>query len=396
MTKQSVNMMKKLPLVLSAACLLVVGLSGCETMGSMGSALPDKKVDYKKSRQASTSLEIPPDLTSDTMAPGGVDIGGVSPPVTTYSAYKTGQRQARSGGGRDVLPVTANIEMLHDGDKHWLVIEGSPNAVWSKTIDFWQDMGVVLIEQDPTAGVMRTDWIENRANIKSDMITDFVRRTLNSIYSSGTRDQFRVRLERASAGRTELYLTHSQMVEKLVGEFGATDVEADRSVWVQGNSDHELEAIMLNKLMAYMGAAEQRSRQASAASAGGAGGKPRSQLTALGNSSQLQVYSDFPRTWRLVGIAMNRVGFTVEDRNRSAGAYYVRYNDPSREQPKEGMLSKMAFWRSTDKGVAQRYIIQVNEVSSSESMVTVLNEDGSAADASTSRRMLSLIQGQLK
>jgi outer membrane protein assembly factor BamC len=148
------------------------------------------------------------------------------------------------------------------------------------------------------------------------------------------------------------------MVEKLVGEFGATDVEADRSVWVQGNSDHELEAIMLNKLMAYMGAAEQRSRRASAASTGGASGTPQSQLTTVGNGSQLQVYSDFPRTWRLVGIAMNRVGFTVEDRNRSAGAYYVRYNDPSREQPKEGVLSKMAFWKSSDKGVAQRYIIQ--------------------------------------
>ncbi len=388
---QSVNMMKINPIHILVAGMLVFGLSACESM-NLGSALPDKKVDYKKSRQASGNLEIPPDLTSDTMAEGGVDFGGTSPAVTTYSAYKSGKRKAGSGGGRDVLPLNPNIVMQNDGDKHWLVIQGSPNAVWGKTIDFWQEMGIVLVEQDPTAGVMRTDWIENRANIKSDFVTNFVRKTLNSLYSSGTRDQFRVRLERGSSGRTELYLTHSQMVEKLVGEFGSTDVEADRSVWAQGKPDHELEAIMLNKIMAYMGASDQRSRQVSSASSSG---KPLSQLTTSG-TPRLQVYSDFPRTWRLVGIAMNRVGFTVEDRNRSNGAYYVRYNDPSGEQPKEGMLSKMAFWKSDDKGVAQRYVIQVQEVSSSESSVTILNEDGSPADASTSGRMLSLIHSQLR
>ncbi|HBH34878.1 MAG TPA: hypothetical protein DDW45_00195 [Gammaproteobacteria bacterium] len=391
--KQSVNMMKKNAIHLLIAGMLVFGLSACESM-SVGNVLPEKEVDYKKSRQASGNLEIPPDLTSDTMAPGGVDFGGTSPAVTTYSAYKSGQRKAGSGGGRDVLPLNPKITMENDGDKHWLVIQGSPNAVWTKTIDFWQDMGIILVEQDPTAGVMRTDWIENRANIKSDFITNFVRKTLNSLYSSGTRDQFRVRLERGTGGRTELYLTHSQMVEKLVGEYGSRDVEADRSVWDHGKSDHELEAIMLNKIMVYMGASDQRSRQVSSSSASSS--KPLSELTTAGGNSQLQVFSDFPRTWRLVGIAMNRVGFTVEDRNRTEGQYYVRYNDPAGEQQKDGILSKMAFWRSDDKGIAQRYIIQVQKDSSSESVVYVLNEDGSQADGSTSRRMLSLIQSQLR
>ena len=389
---QSVNMMKINPIHILVAGMLVFGLSACGSM-NLGSALPDKKVDYKKSRQASGNLEIPPDLSSDTMAEGGVDFGGTSPAVTTYSAYKSGKQRARSGGGRDVLPLNPNIVMQNDGDKHWLVIQGSPNAVWGKTIDFWQEMGIVLVEQDPTAGVMRTDWIENRANIKSDFVTNFVRKTLNSLYSSGTRDQFRVRLERGSSGRTELYLTHSQMVEKLVGEWGSTDVEADRAVWTQGKPDHELEAIMLNKIKAYMGASDQRSRQVSSASSSG---KPLSQLTTSGSTPRLQVYSDFPRTWRLVGIAMNRVGFTVEDRNRSDGAYYVRYNDPSAEQGSDGFLSKMAFWKKSDKDTAQRYVIQVQQVSSSESSVTILNEDGSPADASTSRRMLSLIHSQLR
>jgi outer membrane protein assembly factor BamC len=389
--KHSVNMMKINPIHIVVAGMLVFGLSACESM-NVGNVLPDKKVDYKKSRQASGNLEIPPDLSSDTMAEGGVDFGGTSPAVTTYSAYKAGKRQARSGGGRDVLPLNPKIEMQNDGDKHWLVIQGSPNAVWGKTIDFWQEMGIVLVEQDPTAGVMRTDWIENRANIKSDFVTNFVRRTLNSLYSSGTRDQFRVRLERGSSGRTELYLTHSQMVEKLVGEWGSNEVDADRAVWVQGKPDHELEAIMLNKIMAYMGASDQRSRQVSSASSSG---KPLSQLTTTG-TPRLQVYSDFPRTWRLVGIAMNRVGFTVEDRNRSNGAYYVRYNDPSAEQGSDGFLSKMAFWKKDDKDVDRRYVIQVQQVSSSESSVTILNEDGSPANASTSGRMLSLIHSQLR
>jgi outer membrane protein assembly factor BamC len=388
---QSVNMMKINPIHILVAGILVFGLSACESM-NVGNVLPDKEVDYKKSRQASGNLEIPPDLTSDTMAEGGVDFGGTTPAVTTYSAYKSGQRKAKSGGGRDVLPLNPKIEMKNDGDKHWLVIQGSPNAVWVKTIEFWQEMGIVLVEQDPTAGVMRTDWIENRANIKSDFVTNFVRRTLHSIYSSGTRDQFRVRLERGSSGRTDLYLTHSQMVEKLVGEWNANEVDADRAVWVQGKPDHELEAIMLNKIMAYMGASDQRSRQVSAASSG----KPLSQMRTAGNGSQLQVFSDFPRTWRLVGIAMDRVGFTVEDRNRTEGQYYVRYSGPVEEQPKEGFLSRMAFWKKDDKDTAQRYIVQVQQDSATESVVYVLNEDGSQAGASVSRRILTLIQSQLR
>ena len=140
-------MMKINSIHIVVAGMLVFGLSACESM-NVGNVLPDKKVDYKKSRQASGNLEIPPDLTSDTMAEGGVDFGGTSPAVTTYSAYKSGKRKARSGGGRDVLPLNPKIEMQNDGDKHWLVIQGTPNAVWGKTIDFWQEMGIVLVEQD--------------------------------------------------------------------------------------------------------------------------------------------------------------------------------------------------------------------------------------------------------
>jgi outer membrane protein assembly factor BamC len=48
----------------------------------------------------------------------------------------------------------------------------------------------------------------------------------------------------------------------------------------------------------------------------------------LAGPAALEVDEPFDRAWRRVGLALDRGGFTVEDRDRSAGLYYVRYIDP--------------------------------------------------------------------
>ena len=153
---------------------------------------------------------------------------------------------------------------------------------------------------------------------------------------------------------------------------------------------------MLQKLMAYMGTSEERARRQLGTASGDT---PRSGLSSLTTSGSpfLQVNTDFARSWRLVGIALNRVGFTVEDRNRSAGNYFVRYVDPSEDAPEsDSWLSKMAFWRSGDKvSDSKLYIVNVSDEGST-TRVTVQNEDGSAATRSTAARILSLLHDQLR
>ena len=387
-----VKIMTDSPIRILAIALVTLALGACTTWNE-GDILPDKRVEYKKSRQAENALEIPPDLSRDTIAQGGVTFAGSSPAVTTYSEYEAARRGTTVSGrsSRTVLPEDPKIEVRRDGDKRWLVIQAPAEAVWDSVLDFWQENGILLAEQDPSAGVMRTTWIENRADIKTDMITNVLRKVADGLYAAGTRDQYRVRLERTGSG-TDLYLTHTGMREDLVAGVGST--ETDQTVWVPSGSDPELEAVMLQKLMAFMGASDERAKEELGSTAG-TKSKRMSTLYTGSDSPYMSVHTDYARSWRLVGIALNRVGFTVEDRNRSAGDYYVRYNDPSDDEDDKGWLSNLAFWSSSDKGGKSELFV-VNVTGDDPATVRVRNESGNPAPAQTASRILTLLHEQLR
>ncbi|NNJ91851.1 MAG: outer membrane protein assembly factor BamC, partial [Gammaproteobacteria bacterium] len=193
-------------------------LQGCGSF-NVDEYLPDKKVEYKKSKQVGNDLELPPDLTnarvgSELHVPTASGASGVA----TYSQFLgeksiTGRRAA---GNIGVLPQIDNITLKREGKERWLVIQNSPQEVWPNVVSFWQDNGILLLEQDPTVGVMKTGWLENRADIDSDIVTDSIRRLFDGLYSAATRDQYRVRLEEGDEpGSTEVYLTHYGMQEEI-------------------------------------------------------------------------------------------------------------------------------------------------------------------------------------
>jgi outer membrane protein assembly factor BamC len=370
-------------------------LIGCESISDkVEDVLPDRKVEYKKSRQAERDLEIPPDLTSSTIRdefaiPGSSGSGGSA----TYSDFvNRGARPGSTGtvqGG--VLPTIDDIEVRRDGDQRWLVIRAGADDVWPKVMSFWQENGILLVEQDPAVGVMVTDWIENRADIKSDFITDAVRTVFEGLYSSATRDQYRVRLERGADGdTTELFLTHRGMEEQVVsGTSGG-----ERNIWVPRESDHGLEAEMLRRLMVYMGVADKKASSTLAKRQNGV--QARSQLIRNRDRVELEIKEGFSRAWRLTGVALDRVGFAVEDRDRTDGVYYVRYNDPMSNQEDTGLLSKFAFWRD-DSNIDKENRYQVSlRAEADATKLVVLNEQGERENSETAVRILTLLHEQLK
>ena len=162
-------------------------------------------------------------------------------------------------GATDVLPNVDKIEMRRHGTQRWLAIAASPEQVWFKVVDFWQQNGILLPEQDPTTGVMRTAWVENRADIKSDFVTDAVRSVFDGLYSASTRDQFRVRIERGDKpGTTELYLTHFGMEQEIKRGTSGT---SEQEVWVTRPTDPNLEAEMLRRIMVHLGASDRKAQQ---------------------------------------------------------------------------------------------------------------------------------------
>jgi len=373
---------------------LALGMAGCSSVPEVDDVLPDRKVEYKKSKQAENDLEVPPDLTRSSindslMIPGLSGYG-----TTTFSEFTSKEPVAAGSGIRgSVIPKIDDIRVKRDGDQRWLVIKAEPDDVWPRVVDFWQESGILMVEQDPSVGVMVTDWLENRADIKSDFITDSVRQFFDGAYSAATRDQYRIRLERgAEEGTVELFLTHRGMQEEIVS--GATGDETERSVWVPRGTDHGLEAEMLRRLMAYMGVSDQTARRSLAKKSASA--SSRSQLHRGRDQVSLSVKEEFSRAWRLTGVALDRVGFAVEDRNRSQGIYFVRYNDPLKENEDRGLLSKMAFWRDDNNiDKESRYQVKLNSKGEVTNIV-ILSEKGVRENSDTAVRILTLLHEQMR
>ena len=368
--------------------LLALSLIGCSF--STERVLPDKSVDYKREAQAERSLEIPPDLTSgaidDQMSvPGSVG--------TSFREFEGQRRIAGSrGGSATILPEVPEVEVQRDGDERWLLIQAPPEQVWPRVVEFWQSNGILLQEQDPTVGIMQTAWLENRADIKSDFITDALRSVFSGLYEAGTRDQYRVRLERGvEPGTTELYLTHFGMEQEIaVGPGGS----AEQEVWIPRGRDPGLEAVMLRRLMVFLGESYERANAQLATAQSER--KDRSRLLKRGDVTSLLIDESFSRAWRLTGLALDQIGFAVEDRDRSNGIYYVRYNDPAAAAKKEGWLSKLAFW-SSDSNIdtKNRYQVKVSALDTG-SEVTVLDEQGARLNTPTADRILTLLHEQLR
>ncbi len=372
-----------------ALCSLILG--ACSTIDSED-LVPDKAVEYKREKQASKNLEVPPDLTS-TRINDRMSVPDVSAGIATnYSEYVTDRRlRGVGGGGRvggAVLPEHPKVQEVRDGDARWLVVEGSADAVWDRLLAFWEDQGILLEEQDPELGIMRTAWLENRASIPRDVVTDFLRKTFDGLYETSLRDQYRLRLEKAGDGRTEIYLTHYGMQEKLVTDARG---DAENTVWEPRPRDPNLEAVMLRRIKVFLGASEDRAQVAAKVRRE----QPRAQLVQGQDGVKLLIGEGFDRAWRLVGLALDRVGFAVEDRNRSAGIYYVRYNDPAAGQESKGFFSRLKFWGDDKPERSTEYQVRLSEQGGN-TRVVVFDAQGQRDTSPTAKRILNLLREQLR
>jgi outer membrane protein assembly factor BamC len=374
------------PLIL----LLLAVLTGCSSSGGFFS---DSEREYRTQRETTEDLEVPPDLTHSTIQDAMAIPAGGSASYEEYATRKDKGEGRVVAGDSAVLPEFDNITFHRDGDQRWLVIKGEPQQIWPRVVDFWRKNGLLLVEQDPATGVMKTDWLESRADIKQGLLTEFFRKVLDSAYSSATRDQFRVRLEPGQvAGTTELYLTHRGMEEKLVEDFSG---QADTTYWTPRPNDPGIEAAMLRSLMVHLGVTKE---QADAVLAKEEKSPSRTRLVQTADSNELYITEAFPRAWRLTGVALDRIGFAVEDRDRSAGIYYVRYNQLSGEKEKKsGFFSKLAFWRDDEEQIDDKVQYQVKVTDrGDETQVIVRNQAGEQDNSKIAVRILSLIDEQIR
>ncbi|HSU44959.1 MAG TPA: outer membrane protein assembly factor BamC [Casimicrobiaceae bacterium] len=375
-----------LPAARACALFLVVMLSlaGCESMPSLS-----KRIDYKSSANSTPSLELPPDLT----APQYDDRYAVS------SASELAAKDATHPKQSELLPVNSEAHVARAGTQRWLVVKATPEQAWSTVRKFWTDSGFVMATEQPALGIMETDWAENRAEIPQDILRKYVGKYIDVFYSTYKRDKFRTRIERgADPGTVEIYVSHRGMEQ--VPTTKVDNVQGAGFAWGLMPPNPGLEAEMLSRLMMRFGTPEAVAEAATAPSAA-ASAPQHARLEKADGLSKLVVDDPFDRAWRRVGLALDRTGFTVVDRDRSSGTYFVRFSDPDTEMAKKdrekGFLSKLfTFWKKDDdKDKPEQYRIKVAEASP-QSTVVVEDTSGKPDRSPASDRILALLHDQLK
>jgi outer membrane protein assembly factor BamC len=294
------------------------------------------------------------------------------------------------------LPPSTDAHLARAGSERWLVVKGTPEAAWPALRDFWTKNGFVLAVEQPALGIMETDWAESRVDRPDNWLQRFANKYVSFTTDSYKRDKFRTRIERGiEPGTVEIYISHRGSEQKPM-KIGSGGSPEDWN-WVPSPPNPQLEAEFLEKLMVALGTPAAAATQAIAA-----GGKEpdRARIDKGSGGVQLIVDDTFDRAWRRVGLALDRTGFTVVDRDRSKGLYFVRYANPEIEKKKsEGWLgetlTKMQFWKSAPADTPEQYRVVVTQADP-RSIVTVQDPNGAADQTPNSEKILALLKDQLK
>jgi len=371
-------------LLASRVLLTAAVLQSLTACSWLNSAFPDRSKDYKKA-ETTVSLEVPPDLTATPASDALVVPEG----ETTLSGYTSARETLVRTGKAPVLPGQEGMALERDRDRMWLVVDAEPRSVWSKAREFWLENGFLIMREDPAIGVLETDWVENREYIPQGTIRGLISRVWEGAYTSSYQDRYRMRLEIGErSGTTEVFISHQGVEEVAQGSADSTQ----SYVWTPRPRDPDLESEMLKRLMIYMGVAPQQAEQQLAKK------EPEREQAELiqqeSGDAVLMVHEGFARAWRSVGITLDRVDFAVEDRDRSSGIYYVRYNDPLKAE-KKGVLSKLAFWSDDDEQQVVTYQIKLSD-DGADTRVVVLNAAGEPEKSVTAVRILTLLYEELR
>jgi outer membrane protein assembly factor BamC len=291
----------------------VLALSAC-------SSGPSSRIDYKEAKSLPT-LEMPPDLTR----PVERDIARLP--------------QGAVGDGSSILPLVEGVRIERDGSRRWLVVARPAEQLWPQLREFWPSIGLQLSRDEMAIGIMETEWAENRADVPAGFLTGAIRRVFPNAYAAGTRDKYRLRVERREDGGTEIFVSHYGLQE-VVASRSADIVE---TTWNVRPSDPELAHEIINRLVLHMGYDQQQAHQVMSAEVDVS---PASRTRLVADT--LFVSEGLSRTWRRTGIALDEAGLIVQDRNFSAGIYYVTDFDALSDAPASRGWMRSLFSRSGD------------------------------------------------
>lgn len=372
------------PHAVAGVLALTLMLGGCSSGLFSGD-----RVDYRSAATKMNPLEVPPDLQQMSREGRYQQQRGT---ISASALPAAGASTLRTSAPAVAPTAIGDFRIEKDGNRRWLDVPLPPEQVWPQLSGFWRDMGFTLAKNDAAAGVMETNWAENRAKLPQDVIRKSLGAVLDTLYSTGELDQYRTRVERTASGGSEIIITHRGMIEVY------TNAQKEFTKWEPRPSEPELENEMLSRLLVKLGATEAAARDAVAnpalVSSAPAPGRAR---VVAGQPATLQVDDSLDRAWRRVGIALDRSGFSVEDRDRAAGLYFVRYVDPTTagQETSPGFFAKIFGAKTDTSAPAVKYQIALKSDGAT-TLVSVLDAQGAPVASENSQRIVALLVEDLK
>ena len=353
-------------------CVLAAVLAGC------GSVIPDSKVDYKTQGEAKgAKLDVPPDL-SQIGRESRYALPGVGVSANEFNNNRAAPR------GTAVTNAMGDVRLERVGSDRWLVVGRSADQIYPIVRDFWKESGFTLTQENQVLGLLETEWAENRAKLPQDLLRRTLGKVVDSLYSTGERDKYRTQLEPLTAQSTEIRVSHRGMVEVY------SSVINTSTVWQPRPSDPGLENEFLRRLMLKLGAPAQQADQAvSQANVP----SPSAKAENISGQTSILMNEGFDIAWRRVSLALDRTGFTVEDRDRRTGTYFVRYVEAGND--KEGNFITRMF-KAKKVPVPVKYRIAISAQAGGGSRAVVLSIDGQNESSPATQKIAKLLLDELK
>jgi outer membrane protein assembly factor BamC len=361
--------------------LLTIGLAGCKSVTT------NDTVDYKSAGAVrGPNLAYPPDLIT-AQADRRYIVQDGTATMSEYNAAVNKSVQMR----KNVMTGIPGMRIARDGERRWLVVEKPAAELYPQIKDFWQENGFLLVIDSPSTGIMETDWAENRSKIPQDFIRSTLGKAIDSLYDTGERDKYKTRLEVSKPGETEIYITQRGAIEKCATDNTGSCIT---TIWTARPNDPELEAVFLARLMERLGMTQEQAKAQVAVPLGPK--TPKAKLVQEGvNTAHIEMAAGFDRAWRDTGLALDRSNFTVEDRNRANGIYYVRYVNPKDLGDTKGFFTNLFSSKDDSSLKAKKYQVVVKSTGENSSRVYVQNADGQPENTPAGLQLLTLLTQQL-
>jgi len=369
------------------ATAIALALAACTTTGTVDGPR------YEASRQVD-SLEVPPDLIAPGMERGYRIPGAPGERVSARELDHNARAAPRTATAQPttILPETPEVQLRRDGQLRWLSVQAPPEELWPQLRAFWRAQNLTLARDEPAVGVMETEWAEDLAGIPLGGTRGLLARALGTLYDAGTRDQYRLRVERQNGG-TEVFISHRGAVER-----GEADGQTSR--WEIADPDPQLEAEMLNRLLVFLTTGEVAGAEPAATRVDEADFERTGQvdLTERDGRLFLAVRGEPDALWRRLGLALDRTGLMIDEQDRSAATFLVTYRpdivDSADDRP--GALRRaLSFGRATPRRQDERYQIRMIE-NGRDLQIEALSIEGEPLRERDARFVLELIQPQLR